>query len=69
MRDVTELSIAEKLMLLALYVNGGKMEWEKLKWATFILLKAHEEGMISLEGDLLARVKVDGRGGDFCYDC
>jgi hypothetical protein len=46
MRDVTELSIAEKLMLLALYVNGGKMEWEKLKWATFILLKAYEDGVI-----------------------
>jgi hypothetical protein len=48
MRDVTELSIVEKLMLLALYVNGGKMDWEKLKWATFILLKAHKEGLIDL---------------------
>jgi hypothetical protein len=43
---MTELSVIEKLMLLALYVNGGKMEWEKLKWATFILLKAHEERVI-----------------------
>jgi hypothetical protein len=41
-----KLSTAEKLMLMALYANGGRMEWEKLKWAVFILLKAHEEGVI-----------------------
>jgi len=44
--ELDKLSIVEKLMLLVLYANGGKMEWEKLKWATFILLKAHEEGVI-----------------------
>jgi hypothetical protein len=27
------------------------MEWEKLKWATFFLLKAYEEGVITLKGD------------------
>jgi hypothetical protein len=48
--ELNKLSIAEKLMLLVLYVNGGKMEWEKLKWATFFLLKAYEEGVITLEG-------------------
>jgi hypothetical protein len=46
--ELDKLSIAEKLMLLALYANGGKMEWEKLKWATFFLLKAYEEGVITL---------------------
>jgi hypothetical protein len=46
-----KLSTTEKLMILALYANGGRMEWEKLKWATFILLKAYEEGVITLEGD------------------
>jgi hypothetical protein len=46
--ELDKLSIAEKLMLLVLYVNGGKMEWEKLKWATFFLLKAYEEGVITL---------------------
>jgi hypothetical protein len=45
------LSVMEKLVLLALYANGGKMELEKLKWATFILLKAYEEGVITLEGE------------------
>jgi len=49
--DADNLSIVEKLMLLVLYVNGGKMEWEKLKWATFFLLKAYEEGVITLKGD------------------
>ena len=48
--DLNELSIVEKLRLLALYVNGGKMEWEKLKWAVFVLLKAYEEGVITLGG-------------------
>jgi hypothetical protein len=48
--NIDELSIAEKLMLLVLYANGGKMEWEKLKWAVFVLLKAYEEGVITLEG-------------------
>ena len=43
---MTELSVMERLMLMALYANGGKVEWEKLKWAVFILLKAHEEGVI-----------------------
>jgi len=46
-----ELNVVEKLMLMALYANGGKMEWEKLKWATFILLKAYEEGIITLGRD------------------
>ena len=50
MTELSELSVIEKLMLLALYVNGGKMEWEKLKWAVFVLLKAYEEGVITLEG-------------------
>jgi len=44
--ELDKLSIVEKLMLMALYANGGKVEWEKLKWAVFILLKAHEEGVI-----------------------
>jgi hypothetical protein len=47
--NVDELDIVEKLILLVLYANGGKMEWEKLKWATFILLKAYEEGVITME--------------------
>jgi hypothetical protein len=51
MDELNKLSIAEKLMLLVLYVNGGKMEWEKLKWATFFLLKAYEEGVITLGED------------------
>jgi hypothetical protein len=46
-----KLSTAEKLMLMALYAANGKMEWEKLKWAVLILLKAYEEGIITLEGD------------------
>jgi hypothetical protein len=45
---MTEPSVMEKLMLLALYANEGKMEWEKLKWATFILLKAYEDGVLVL---------------------
>ena len=48
MMESTEIDMDElkKLMLLVLYANGGKMEWEKLKWATFILLKAYEEGVL-----------------------
>jgi len=50
-KPMEKLTLMEKLMLLALYANNGKMEWEKLKWATFILLKAYEEGVITLEGE------------------
>jgi len=38
----------QRLILLALYANGGKMEAEKLKWAVFILLKALEEREIEI---------------------
>jgi hypothetical protein len=41
--------MVEKLMMLVLYANNSKMEWEKLKWAVFILLKMHEEGVVTLE--------------------
>jgi len=46
-----EPSVMEKLMLMVLYANNGKMEWEKLKWAVFILLKAHEEEQLSRGGN------------------
>jgi hypothetical protein len=38
-----ELNKMERLILLTLFVSGGRLDWEKIGWAVFILLKNLQE--------------------------
>jgi hypothetical protein len=40
MRELNEM---ERLIIITLFVSEGRMDWEKVRWAVFILLKNLEK--------------------------